>query len=142
MLLSKGEGQYTNKVDNWSLGVILYIILVGFPPFSEDNLEHQIKQGIYDFMDDSWKVVSGEAKDVVKKLMCINPETRATLDEILAHSWLRDEKMINRANQLMNVQPTSEAALNDECMKRSLDSSSQNSDVLITNHGKKRHKCY
>lgn len=103
VLITKGEGKYTNKIDNWSLGVILYICLVGYPPFSDENLDKQIKEGLYDFDDDLWQPVSNEAKDVIKKLMCVDPIKRATLDEILMHDWIKnDDEMKFKANKLMN----------------------------------------
>lgn len=106
VLLTKGEGTYTNKIDNWSLGVILYICLVGYPPFSEDDktrtLERQIVEGRYDFPQQFWSDVSKDAIDLIKRLMCVDPRKRATLEEVLEHRWIKNDKnMQEKAHRLM-----------------------------------------
>ena len=70
---------YDSKVDCWSLGVILYVMLCGFPPFydeEEENLYKQIKSGTYEFPIPYWDNVSDGAKDLISKLLCINSEKR------------------------------------------------------------------
>ena len=73
VLVSRGGGSYTNKVDNWSLGVILYILLVGYPPFSDEDttipLEQQICKGSYTFPTQYWSTVSKDAIDLIKNLL-------------------------------------------------------------------------
>ena len=120
--MSNGEGKYTNKIDNWSLGVILYICLVGFPPFGEENLDKQIREGIYDFLDEAWSSVSSLAIDVIKKLLQVDPNERASLEQILEHDWIRnDTQMLARAHELMfNEHPAAGVA------KRCLEASSSN----------------
>ncbi len=108
VLLSKGEGAYTNKIDNWSLGVILYICLVGYPPFSDENptisLESQIKKGIYDFPSPEWNNVSKDAIDLVKKMLCVDPNRRISLEQVLEHKWIKNDiEMKKKAHQLMNI---------------------------------------
>jgi serine/threonine-protein kinase Chk2 len=106
VLLTRGEGTYTNKIDNWSLGVILYICLVGYPPFNDEkgqtSLEKQIVNGLYEFPDVYWSHVSREAIHLIKRLLCVDPDTRATLEEVLGHVWLRDGEMRRKAEDLMN----------------------------------------
>lgn len=142
VLATKGEGNYTNKIDNWSLGVILYIILVGFPPFSDDELEKQIKEGKYDFYDESWSSVSEDAKDIIRKLMCVDPNKRASLEEVLSHDWIKnDVNMKNKADELMQKNKDDR-----ENQKRCLDtsSSSELNDLVdkttIDSGNKKRFK--
>ena len=111
VLASKGEGAYTNKIDNWSLGVILYICLVGYPPFNDENpmisLEEQIKKGLYDFPKQDWSKVSKDAIDLVKKLLCVDPAKRATLDQVLEHRWIKNDlEMRNKAHKLMKLEET------------------------------------
>lgn len=106
VLITRGEGTYTNKIDNWSLGVILYICLVGYPPFSDEHktlsLDKQIIQGVYDFPSEYWSDISQEAIDLVRKLLCVDPITRATLEEVLEHDWIKnDAEMITKAFELM-----------------------------------------
>jgi calcium/calmodulin-dependent protein kinase I len=85
-----GKG-YAEKVDCWSLGVILYVMLCGFPPFyDEDNdkLFEIIKSGNFDFPSPYWDTVSDNAKDLIKKLIILDPSQRLTADDILKHPWL------------------------------------------------------
>ena len=106
VLTTKGEAAYTNKIDNWSLGVILYICLVGYPPFSDEDtkvsLEKQIVNGMYEFPSEFWSDISKEAIHLIKRLLCLNPEKRASLEEVLEHEWIREDKeMLKKAHQLM-----------------------------------------
>lgn len=83
---------YGRPVDMWSIGVITYILLGGYPPFYDDNqkmLFRKIKAGSYEFHPDYWKGVSSDAKDLIKNLLVVKPEKRFTADDALAHSWLR-----------------------------------------------------
>lgn len=106
VLKTKGESSYTNKIDNWSLGVILYICLVGYPPFSEEDttrsLERQIIEGRYDFPTQFWGGISKQAIDLIKRLMCVDPAKRATLEQVLEHPWIKnDREMQEKAFRLM-----------------------------------------
>ncbi|OXB84819.1 UNVERIFIED_CONTAM: hypothetical protein H355_015941, partial [Colinus virginianus] len=74
-----------------SAGVILYILLVGYPPFWDEDqhrLYQQIKAGAYDFPSPEWDTVTPEAKDLINKMLTINPAKRITASEALKHPWI------------------------------------------------------
>lgn len=82
---------YTPACDVWALGVILYILLVGYPPFygkSEMQTVSQIKKGAFVFHSQPWKNVSEEAKSLVSAMLVVNPENRITIKDILNHPWI------------------------------------------------------
>jgi len=84
-------GAYGQEVDLWSIGVIMYILLCGFPPFFDDNnaqLFAAIKAGSYDFPSPYWDDVSPEAKDMIEKLLVVDPAKRMTSEGVLAHPWV------------------------------------------------------
>lgn len=80
---------YGKQADMWSLGVILYIMLSGIPPFEEDGLYEQILEGKYEFDVREWTTVSPEAKELVRRLMTVNPKDRLTIHEACEHRWFR-----------------------------------------------------
>ncbi len=88
------EGKaYTKSVDMWSVGVILYILLCGFPPFYDENnaaLFAQIKAGRYDFPSPYWDGISESAKDLIRRLLVVDPARRMAAPDVLAHPWIRD----------------------------------------------------
>jgi calcium-dependent protein kinase len=66
----------------WSVGVILYILLSGTPPFDDNTLFDQIRTASYSFQGQEWEGVSDEAKDLVRKLLTTSPVTRLKADQV------------------------------------------------------------
>lgn len=82
---------YGEAVDVWSVGVITYILLGGYPPFYDDDprrLYQRIRTAGYRFHPEKWDHVSDEAKDLISKLLVVDPEERLTAREALEHPWM------------------------------------------------------
>jgi len=82
---------YDQQADMWSSGVILYIILCGYPPFDEDA-----KTFNYDFKGTEWEEVSDEAKDLISKLLVEDPHKRFSAEDAMNHKWLADQQKHHR----------------------------------------------
>jgi len=87
----QNKGYSSGAVDLWSAGVILYILLCGFPPFYEEELPalfDQILKGRYDFPSPWWDAISADAKDLVRRMLTVDPKKRITAAEVLQHKWI------------------------------------------------------
>eukprot|EP01091_Cochliopodium_minus_P007030 TRINITY_DN16972_c1_g1_i1.p1 TRINITY_DN16972_c1_g1~~TRINITY_DN16972_c1_g1_i1.p1 ORF type:complete len:392 (+),score=138.66 TRINITY_DN16972_c1_g1_i1:35-1210(+) len=99
---------YDKSVDMWSIGVIIYILLCGYPPFYADNapaLFKKIMDVKYDFDDPSWDEVSEDAKDLIRHLLVKNPDERYTAQQCKEHPWilgqgLSDKKLNPKIDKL------------------------------------------
>ncbi|XP_020609082.1 MAP kinase-activated protein kinase 5-like isoform X1 [Orbicella faveolata] len=89
---------YDKSCDMWSLGVVIYIMLCGYPPFYSEVPRKQLSQGMrkrimageYDYPDKEWSKISAEAKDVIASLLRVEPAQRMTVTELLEHQWLNE----------------------------------------------------
>lgn len=84
---------YSKAVDIWSLGCFLYTVLCGFPPFYDEDhlvLTQKIIKAEYVFLEPWWDEVSANAKDLISRMLVVNPEDRITIEEIYAHPWMAD----------------------------------------------------
>uniref|UniRef100_A0A671KZ82 calcium/calmodulin-dependent protein kinase n=1 Tax=Sinocyclocheilus anshuiensis TaxID=1608454 RepID=A0A671KZ82_9TELE len=136
---------YGKPVDMWACGVILYILLVGYPPFWDEDqhrLYQQIKAGAYDFPSPEWDTVTPEAKDLINKMLTINPAKRITAAEALKHPWICQRSTVA---SMMHRQETVEClkkfnarrklkVRNTESCKCTF---AQHSNILMTNNHKK-----
>jgi len=102
-------GNYDESCDIWSAGVILYILLCGYPPFygnTDAQILEAVKKGYYDFSSPEWKDVSESAKDLIKKMLC-KPDKRLKADAVLRHPWMvakldkKDEKPLKLNYQML-----------------------------------------
>ena len=82
---------YDLKCDLWSCGVILYILLCGYPPFNgqtDKKIIEAVLQGVYTLDEPEWHSVSDDAKDLVSQLLKQNPEERISAIDALNHTWI------------------------------------------------------
>ncbi|GMJ15519.1 calcium-dependent protein kinase 17 [Hibiscus trionum] len=86
--------RYGPEADIWSIGVMLYILLSGVPPFwaeSENGIFKAILRGRVDFSSKPWPSISAQAKDLVKKMLNSEPSKRLTAIEVLSHPWIKED---------------------------------------------------
>jgi len=90
-----GPEKYDKSCDIWSLGVIMYILLCGFPPFYSNHglpispgMKKRIRSGQYEFPKPEWANVSQDAKELIKGCLKTNPEERLTIDQVIRNQWI------------------------------------------------------
>jgi len=84
------KGKYNEKCDMWSIGVILFIMLCGVPPFAgrgEDVILNKVRKGVWDFTQPIWEEISSEAKDLIKGLIEKDVDKRLSAIQALDHPW-------------------------------------------------------
>nr|GME18888.1 calcium-dependent protein kinase 26 [Ipomoea batatas] len=82
---------YGPEADVWTAGVILYILLSGVPPFwaeTQQGIFDAVLKGDIDFESDPWPIISNSAKDLIRKMLCMQPSERLTAHEVLCHPWI------------------------------------------------------
>lgn len=90
--------QYGFEVDMWSCGVILYVLLCGFPPFYADNdpqLYELIQSGSYSFPSPYWDDISDNAKDLIRRLLVVDPSKRMTPVQFLLHPFITNHRSLS-----------------------------------------------
>jgi calcium/calmodulin-dependent protein kinase I len=84
--------RYQAEVDIWSMGVICYVLLAGYPPFYDEDqkkLFKKIKEGRYHFHEDYWSNTSKEAINMIQNMLCVDQKKRWTAEQLLEHPWIK-----------------------------------------------------
>jgi len=112
------DGAYDKSVDLWSIGVITYVLLCGFPPFygkSQAQLFEKILNADFDFPEPEWTQISSEAKDFINQLLVLDVKKRYNTKQCLDHPWL---KAGNDGFGKTNINISNKTFLNDYVAKR------------------------
>lgn len=92
---------HDERVDVWSIGIVTFVLLVGYPPFMDDNqsaLFRKIRNGEWEFIENDWRFVSKEVKDFIRGCLTIDPRERWSMEDCLRSAWIRQDP-----NQLSTV---------------------------------------
>ena len=95
--------RYDEKCDIWSCGVILYILLCGYPPFNGSTdkiIMDKVAAGRYDFNGDEWVWISEDAKKIIKKLLEYDPDSRISAEKALADPWIKNLLLRKKSTSL------------------------------------------
>ena len=102
-------GNYNEKCDDWSAGVIMYILLTGCPPFqgkTQIELLKAVKSGIFSKEISEYRVLSNEAKDLIESLLTVDPIKRISSEKALQHPWfvkIQKKETKNVQNETKNI---------------------------------------
>merc|ERR1739848_164662 len=94
-------GKYDHLSDVWSCGVIMYVLLCGYPPFfgeTDSEVLSKVRLGAFSFNAADWKNVSDDAKNLIRLMLKMNPKDRYTAEQTLNHDWIK-----NKAPRANNV---------------------------------------
>lgn len=86
------KGSYTEKCDVWSCGVISFVLLCGYPPFSGDtdpDILKKVKNGNFEFRSPDWDSISSGAKNLVTQMLTLDPSIRPSAEVVLTSPWLK-----------------------------------------------------
>ena len=103
--------KYDEKCDVWSCGVIMYILLCGYPPFNgetDNEILAKIKSGKFTFPDEEWGSLSSDCKDLIKCMLEYDPKKRYSAQQCLSHNWLT----LNKSNKAPDTNLTKRALNN------------------------------
>jgi len=117
----------------WSVGVVTYVLLVGYPPFMEDkqqDLFRKIRSGEYEFDNEDWTGISEDAIALIKRLLVVEPQQRLTAVEALNQPWFNDGNIKRLSSRSLT------ASLNSIRQKRSRLRSIATAVMWLTNAGK------
>lgn len=102
----RGDKAYGAEADIWSVGVICYVLMVGYPPFYDEDqrkLFKKIKEGRYHFHEDYWKDISLDAQDLIKKMLTVKQTDRWTARQLLNHPWILQDDAVLAGKSLGNT---------------------------------------
>jgi calcium-dependent protein kinase len=101
---------YDEKCDVWSCGVIMYILLCGYPPFngpSDKVIFQRVLEGKFTFAEEDWSAISQNAKDLIKSMLDSDPSTRISSEKALKSDWFTDklpkDTKVNSTRVLQNL---------------------------------------
>jgi calcium-dependent protein kinase len=97
------SGKYGQESDLWSLGVIMYVLLCGYPPFygeTDNDVLAKVRLGNVNFTPQDWKNISQDAKDLIKELLRMNPKERFTASQALEHTWVKKKAPASKGGDL------------------------------------------